>query len=50
MNISSNTLFHFTKDIKTLKSILEHNFWPSLSIEENFKRYLTGITMSISVR
>ncbi len=35
MNISSNTLFHFTKDIKTLKSILEHNFWSSLSIEEN---------------
>lgn len=35
MNISSNTLFHFTKDLKALRSILENNFWPMLSVEEN---------------
>lgn len=35
MNISSNTLFHFTQDKSTLESILTNNFWPCLSIEEN---------------
>lgn len=35
MNISSNTLFHYTHDMNTLRSILENNFWPSLSLEEN---------------
>lgn len=47
MNISSNTLFHFTKDIKTLRSILENNFWPMLSVEEN--NILDGTMRKLSI-
>ena len=34
MNISANTLFHFTKDIKTIVSILETKFYPRLCLED----------------
>ncbi len=33
MPISTNTLFHFTKDVDTLKSILSFNFYPRLCLE-----------------
>lgn len=36
MNISSNTLFHFTKDRKTLESTLINDFWPTLCMENNY--------------
>jgi hypothetical protein len=34
MPISSNTLFHFTRDLRTLKSIFSFNFFPKLSLED----------------
>ena len=34
MNISANTLFHFTKDIQTIINILETKFYPRLCLEE----------------
>lgn len=35
MNISANTLFHFTKDIDNLISILTNCFYPRLCLESN---------------
>lgn len=35
MNISANTLFHFTKDIKTIINILETKFYPRLCLEDS---------------
>ncbi|WP_323816340.1 abortive infection system antitoxin AbiGi family protein [Cellvibrio sp. NN19] len=34
MRPKSNTLFHFTKNIETLKLILEHGFWPRYCLED----------------
>ena len=36
MNISSNTLFHFTKKRDNILSILENGFYPRLCLEENY--------------
>ena len=34
VTISSNTLFHFTSTIDHIRSILEDEFWPNLSLED----------------
>lgn len=39
MNISANTLFHFTKDINTIVSILETKFYPRLCLEDTVIPY-----------
>ena len=43
LNPKSHTLFHFTKSIETLKSIIKHGFWPRYCAEDvnwlGYKKY-----------
>ena len=36
MAISSNTLFHFTNELKYLKQMIEEGLWPRYCIEKKW--------------
>ena len=42
MKPRSDTLFHFTRNVETLKSILKYGFWPRYSLED-FNWYSSSI-------
>ena len=46
MPISANTLFHFTRDIDTLLSILRSKFYPRLSLEQ---RIMSKLDMRLAI-
>ena len=46
MPISANTLFHFTRDIDTLFSILRSKFYPRLSLEQ---RIMSKLDMRLAI-